>query len=274
MTSSTPIEAWGDQSSNCSPARPCSKSSLPAFNKGTAVRQLMTYPPFTGRAPIFVGDDQHRRGCLQGDAGVQRPGDVGRPQASRHRQILRVPGRRAALAGTDVRRSWRSRHDRAPTGSSQPSVNFCARRTLCATRQADCRLLAGRTGHGARSGGVESRGSSEPGWRRAGRRPRGRAALVPQAQPGRLVRLERPHRGQGRGAGSRGRAFRRHLHHHRYFARRLPGILQRLRQPDAVADPALPARPRGVLQPRHGRLSARQRDVRRPLAGLPASPTT
>ena len=28
------------------------------FNKGTAVRQLMTYPPFTGRAPIFVGDDR------------------------------------------------------------------------------------------------------------------------------------------------------------------------------------------------------------------------
>jgi trehalose 6-phosphate phosphatase len=27
------------------------------FDKGLAVRELMTYPPFTGRAPIFIGDD-------------------------------------------------------------------------------------------------------------------------------------------------------------------------------------------------------------------------
>ena len=27
------------------------------FNKGSAVRELMTYPPFSGRAPIFIGDD-------------------------------------------------------------------------------------------------------------------------------------------------------------------------------------------------------------------------
>ena len=147
-------------------------------------------------------------------------------------------------------------------------MNFRARRTLCATRgmTAGC---PGRTGNGAGGGGFKSRGGPEPRWCDAGGRPRGRAALVPQAQPGRLVRLERPHRGQGRGAGSRAQAFGRHLHHHRHLARRLPGILQRLRQPDAVADPALPARPRGVLQPRHGGLSPRQRDVRRPFAGLP-----
>jgi trehalose 6-phosphate phosphatase len=27
------------------------------FNKGTAVRELMSHPPFSGRAPIFIGDD-------------------------------------------------------------------------------------------------------------------------------------------------------------------------------------------------------------------------
>ncbi len=29
----------------------------PGFNKGTAVRELMTCPPFHGRRPVFIGDD-------------------------------------------------------------------------------------------------------------------------------------------------------------------------------------------------------------------------
>jgi trehalose 6-phosphate phosphatase len=28
-----------------------------AFNKGTGVRELMTFPPFRGRRPVFIGDD-------------------------------------------------------------------------------------------------------------------------------------------------------------------------------------------------------------------------
>jgi trehalose 6-phosphate phosphatase len=28
-----------------------------AFNKGTGIRTLMTYPPFRGRRPLFIGDD-------------------------------------------------------------------------------------------------------------------------------------------------------------------------------------------------------------------------
>jgi trehalose 6-phosphate phosphatase len=27
------------------------------FNKGTAIRELMSHPPFAGRRPVFVGDD-------------------------------------------------------------------------------------------------------------------------------------------------------------------------------------------------------------------------
>ena len=59
------------------------------------------------------------------------------------------------------------------------------------------------------------------------------------------------------------RARQHHLRHHRSAQGRLPGILQRLRQPRAVADPALPARSRRILAPRSRRLSARQRILRR-----------
>ncbi len=39
------------------PGKAVIEVKAPDFNKGTAVRELMTYPPFTGRRPIFIGDD-------------------------------------------------------------------------------------------------------------------------------------------------------------------------------------------------------------------------
>ena len=51
-------EAWGDQSIELLSGKAVLELKFAGFNKGTAVRQLMTYPPFTGRAPIFVGDDR------------------------------------------------------------------------------------------------------------------------------------------------------------------------------------------------------------------------
>ncbi len=50
-------EAWGDQSIELLTGKAVLELKFAGFNKGTAVRQLMTYPPFAGRAPIFVGDD-------------------------------------------------------------------------------------------------------------------------------------------------------------------------------------------------------------------------
>jgi trehalose 6-phosphate phosphatase len=50
-------EAWGDQSIELLLGKAVLELKFAGFNKGTAVRQLMTYPPFAGRAPIFVGDD-------------------------------------------------------------------------------------------------------------------------------------------------------------------------------------------------------------------------
>lgn len=50
-------EAWGDKSIELLTGKAVLELKFAGFNKGTAVRQLMTYPPFAGRAPIFVGDD-------------------------------------------------------------------------------------------------------------------------------------------------------------------------------------------------------------------------
>jgi trehalose 6-phosphate phosphatase len=50
-------EAWGDQSIELLTGKAVLELKFAGFNKGTAVRQLMTYPPFAGRRPVFVGDD-------------------------------------------------------------------------------------------------------------------------------------------------------------------------------------------------------------------------
>ena len=50
-------QAWGDQSIELLFGKAVLELKLAGFNKGSAVRQLMTYPPFARRRPIFVGDD-------------------------------------------------------------------------------------------------------------------------------------------------------------------------------------------------------------------------
>jgi trehalose 6-phosphate phosphatase len=50
-------QAWGDQSIELLFGKAVLELKFAGFNKGSAVRQLMTYPPFARRAPIFIGDD-------------------------------------------------------------------------------------------------------------------------------------------------------------------------------------------------------------------------
>jgi trehalose 6-phosphate phosphatase len=52
------FEAWADDSYELLAGKAVLEIKHAGFNKGSAVRQLMTYPPFQGRAPIFVGDDR------------------------------------------------------------------------------------------------------------------------------------------------------------------------------------------------------------------------
>ena len=69
-------------------------------------------------------------------------------------------------------------------------------------------------------------------------------------------------------------ARRHRLRDHRPRHGGLPGILQRLRQPRAVADPALPLRPRRILAPRPVRLYAGQRAFRERARTRCCGPTT
>jgi trehalose 6-phosphate phosphatase len=50
--------AWADHSYELLTGKAVLEIKHAEFNKGSAVRQLMTYPPFAGRAPIFIGDDR------------------------------------------------------------------------------------------------------------------------------------------------------------------------------------------------------------------------
>ena len=88
----------------------------------------------------------------------------------------------------------------------------------------------------------------------------------------RLVRLERRgRRRQARSPRARSRTAQRQLRRDRPVRGGLPGILQRLRQPGAVAGPALPARPDRVQPPRPHRLFPRQPALRHRAVQDPAA---
>jgi trehalose 6-phosphate phosphatase len=50
-------EAWGDNSIQLLTGKAVLELKFAGFNKGTAVRELMSHRPFAGRLPVFVGDD-------------------------------------------------------------------------------------------------------------------------------------------------------------------------------------------------------------------------
>src|SRR5688572_27909510 len=49
---------WGDPMIELLSGKAVMEIKHRGFNKGTAVRELMTHPPFAGRSPIFIGDDK------------------------------------------------------------------------------------------------------------------------------------------------------------------------------------------------------------------------
>jgi trehalose 6-phosphate phosphatase len=50
--------AWAGRSIELLAGKAVIEIKTAGFNKGTAVRELMTHAPFAGRAPIFIGDDK------------------------------------------------------------------------------------------------------------------------------------------------------------------------------------------------------------------------
>jgi trehalose 6-phosphate phosphatase len=51
-------EAWADRSIEPLAGKAVIEIKAARFNKGSAVRELMSHPPFAGRTPIFIGDDK------------------------------------------------------------------------------------------------------------------------------------------------------------------------------------------------------------------------
>ena len=108
---------------------------------------------------------------------------------------------------------------------------------------------------------LQSRGGADRGFH-SGRRAGGRGALAAAAAAGRLVRLERQDLERCEARHHHHRARQSDVRSDRPVEERLCGILQRLREPGALADPALPSRPRRVPAPRPQRLPAGERAFR------------
>jgi len=51
-------KAWAGRSIELLAGKAVIEIKTAGFNKGTAVRELMTHAPFAGRAPIYIGDDK------------------------------------------------------------------------------------------------------------------------------------------------------------------------------------------------------------------------
>ena len=162
-------EAWGDQSIELLAGKAVLELKFAGFNKGTAVRQLMTYPPFAGRAPIFVGDDH-----TDEDAFKVVPEFNGQAMSVGRK----LPGIDKYFDCPADVRHWlgaagRSRGGFAMTGhpTKRPMALSFARSALLPRTARYAARAAGRTGLGAGSGGVEPRRHPEPGWRRQSGRP-------------------------------------------------------------------------------------------------------
>lgn len=50
-------DKWGSASLEILPGKSVIEIKPRGFNKGTALRELMSYPPFAKRRPLFIGDD-------------------------------------------------------------------------------------------------------------------------------------------------------------------------------------------------------------------------